>query len=159
MQWFKNRVRSLGPVCSMTVLQEAMTYPPAASCIAINTAIATRHQFRASIFKVLRSLGSMEKGTYRNAFAVICRLLQYAEMGHIFFICTYLLKRHSEVLSFTDLMGQEKYQLSRAMDFLAQQDVGDAPYIKLLRRPEETDVLHSRLYKRFFAAAKAIAGH
>lgn len=159
MQWFKNRIRAIGPVNASTVYQDVMFYPTEEVSVAVNTAVASRHNLHRVFFDVIRSLGWRQKGTCRNAFASITRLLQFAELGHLYFIMCYLLGSHPELLAVTDLAFEETSILQRALALMATMNEGEAGYARLLKPPAEIDILSSKYYKRFTAVAKTVAAY
>ncbi|KMQ89502.1 glyceraldehyde-3-phosphate dehydrogenase [Lasius niger] len=155
--WFRNRWKALAHVSSVSVDADRMEPPLLRPCQAIYSASSSNHPRRSCLFKVMRTLASIIEDQNHVIFDRIIRLLQWAEMSHIWMIMDYIYDQNPDILNFPELNGPEVASMMVAIEFLKKYSKEDRAYLKLLYDHNDLMPLHSNNFIYFTAAAHAIA--
>lgn len=156
--WFRNRWRALAHVASVSVDADMMEPPLLRPCQAIYSVSSANHSVRSCMFKIMRTLASITENQNHVLFDRIVRLLQWAEMSHIWMIMEYVYDQNPDILSFPELCGPEVAGMMNAINyFLKKYPKEERAYLKLLYDHTDLFPLHSTNFTYFTAAAHAIA--
>lgn len=155
--WFKNRWRALAHVASVSIDADRMEPPLLRPCQAIYSASSSNQPVRSCLFKVMRTLSCIIEDQNHVLFDRIIRLLQWAEMSHIWMIMDYIYSQNPDILNFPELHGPEISTMMIAIEFLKKYPKEERAYLKLLYDHNDLMPLHSNNFTYFTAAAHAIA--
>ncbi|QPL15341.1 nucleoprotein [Hymenopteran arli-related virus OKIAV99] len=156
-KWFTARLNTIGALLSGEDVGNKISPPALAMCINFYRFCAANLAGRRALFRVIKGLARYPSWRYQNVFSAILRLLEWTEMSHVTIIDTYLVRQYPALLALSELSGDERSALLDLYDFLASLPEIDQPFVRFEYSPDECDVTHSRHFKYFTAAGRAIA--
>lgn len=155
--WFRNRWRALPHVVGVSMDIDKIEPPLLRPCQALYTTSSTNSPVRSCIFRIMRTLASLQDDQNHILFDRIIRLLQWAEMSHMWMIMELVFQQNSDILNFPELHGPEISSMMTAITFLKGFPKEDRAYLKLLHDHNTLTPLHSNNFIYFTAATHAIA--